>query len=100
MVSLKGTEQISHSEDHRLARLGVSSGSRLLCVELHPVLQLLRDVLVLPLGQVCHDDSWVEGARVGFHAQRLDGFLLKVKEAHVFILLVENKQQCLMTHVD
>lgn len=78
----------------------MSRGSHLLDVELHPVLQLLCDILVLPLGQVCHDDSWVEGARVGLHAQRLDGLLLEVKEAHVFILSVGNKKPSLMTTVD
>lgn len=78
----------------------MSSGGHILHVELHPVLQLLRDVLVLPLSQVRHNDSGVEGARVGFHAQLLDGFLLKVKEAHVVILLVGNKKQCLITPVD
>lgn len=69
----------------------MSSGSRLLRVELHPVLQLLRDVLVPPLSQVCHNDSWVEGACVGSHAQLLDGLLLKVKETYVVILLGLNK---------
>lgn len=59
----------------------------LLRVELHPVLQLLRDVLVPPLSQVCHNDSWVEGACVGSHAQLLDGLLLKVKETYVVILV-------------
>lgn len=51
------------------------------------MLQLLRDVLVPPLSQVCHNDSWVEGACVGSHAQLLDGLLLKVKETYVVILL-------------
>lgn len=72
----------------------MSCGNHLLYIELHPVLQLLRDILVLPLCQVCHNDSWVEGARVGSHAQLLDGLLLKVEEAYVVILLVENKKQC------
>lgn len=89
------TDCNSHFDYNVLGGLKMSSGSGdLLHVKLHPVLQLLRDVLLLPLSQVCHNDSWVEGACVGFHGQLLDGLLLKVKEAHVVILLVGNKNQC------
>lgn len=59
----------------------------ILCVKLHPVLQLLRDVLVPPLSQVGDDDPRVEGACVGPHPQLLDSFLLEVQEAYIVILL-------------
>lgn len=58
----------------------------LLCVDLHPVLQLPSDVLVPPLSQVGDDDSWVEGARVSPHPQLLDGLLLEVQETYIVIL--------------
>lgn len=57
------------------------------CVELHPLLQLPGDVLVLPLSQVGDDDSRVEGARVSPHPQLLDGLLLEVQESYIVILL-------------
>lgn len=65
--------------------------SSLLRVQLHPVLQTLRDVLVLPLGQVGDDDSRVEGACVGSHTQLLYSFLLEVQETHVVILLEKHQ---------
>lgn len=61
--------------------------SNILCVELHPVLQLLGDVLVPPLSQVGDNDAGVEGARVGPHPQLLDSLLLEVQETYVVILL-------------
>lgn len=50
----------------------ISTVNSLLRVELHPVLQLLCDVLVLPLSQVSDDDSRVEGACVGPHPKLLN----------------------------
>lgn len=64
-----------------------NNNSNILCVELHPVLQLLGDVLVPPLCQVCDDDSRVEGACVGSHPQLSDSLLLKVQETYIVILL-------------
>lgn len=66
-----------------------TSVSNILCVQLHPVLQLAGDILVLPLSQVGDDDSGVEGACVGSHPQLLDGLLLKVQETYIVILLKE-----------
>lgn len=57
------------------------------CVELHPLLQLPGDVLILPLSQVGDDDSRVEGACVSPHPQLLDGLLLEVQESYIVILL-------------
>lgn len=65
-------------------------GSNLLDVKLHPVFQLLGDVLVLPLGQVGDDDSWVEGTRVGPHAELLDGLLLEVQKTYIVILMKQD----------
>ena len=49
--------------------------------------QLAGDVLVPPLGQVSDDHPGIEGARLGPHAQLLDGFFLEVQEADVVILM-------------
>lgn len=65
----------------------MTSESNVLCVELHPVLQLPGDVLAPPLSQVGDDDSGVEGARVGSHPQLLDSLLLEVQETYIVILL-------------
>lgn len=78
---------------HKPGSLKTSDVSDLLHVELHPVLQLLRDVLVFPLSQVGHNDSGVEGARVGSHAQLLDSLLLEVKETYVVVLLGVKKKK-------
>lgn len=61
--------------------------SNLLCVELHPLLQLPGDILVLPLSQVGDNDSRVEGACVSPHPQLLDGLLLEVQESYIVVLL-------------
>lgn len=66
-----------------------ASLSHLLCVELHPVLQLLGDVLVLPFSQVGNEDPGIERASVGSHPQLLDSFFLEIQEANVIILLTE-----------
>ena len=50
------------------------------------MLQLAGDVLAPPLGEVGYDHPGVEGARLGPHAQLLDGVLLEVQEAQVVIL--------------
>lgn len=56
------------------------SQNNVLGVELHPVLQLLGDVLTFPLSQVGDDDPRVEAARVGSHPQLLDSLLFEVQE--------------------
>lgn len=61
----------------------------ILCVQLHPVLQLLSDVLVLPLGQVGDDDTGVKATRVGSHPQLLNNLFLEVQETYIIILLGE-----------
>lgn len=61
--------------------------SHLPCIELHPVLQLPGDVLVLPFSQVGDEDPGVEGTSVGSHPQLLNSFFLKVQEAYVVILV-------------
>lgn len=63
--------------------------SHLLCVELHPVLQLLGDVLVLPFSQVGNEDPGIERASGGSHPQLLNSFLLEIQEANVIILLTK-----------
>lgn len=50
------------------------------------MLQLPRDVLVPPLGQVNDDDPGVEGARVGPHPLLLDSLLLEVQETYIVLL--------------
>lgn len=64
-----------------------NSMSNVLCVQFHPVLQLLGDVLVPPLSQVGDDDPRVKGACVGPHPQLLDSLLLEVQETYIIILL-------------
>lgn len=52
----------------------------------HPPLQLLGDLLFLPLTDVCHKHSGVEGAVSGVDAQVLHFLFPVVQEAHVSCL--------------
>lgn len=69
-------------EHHRFTRT-----RNLLRVQLHPVLQLLSDVLVLPLGQIGDDDSRVKATRVGSHPQLFNRLFLEIQETYIIILL-------------
>lgn len=68
--SLKKQKQMSKQKDSTSLSLihPLPCVSDVLCVQLHPVLQLLGDVLVPPLRQVGDDDPGVEGACVSPHA--------------------------------
>lgn len=68
-------------EPHRFTRT-----RNILCVQLHPVLQLLSDVLVLPLSQIGNDDTRVKATRVGSHPQLLNRLFLEIQETYVIIL--------------
>lgn len=50
---------------------------------LHPFLQLFGDFLFLPLANICHKDSRVEGAVSGVNAQVFNVLFSVVQEAHV-----------------
>lgn len=75
--------------DRMVQHIRFSLSGYLLGVALHPVLQLLGDVLVPPLRQVCNNDTWVEGTRVGPHPKLLNRFLLKVQETYIVVLIIE-----------
>lgn len=53
------------------------------------MLELLSDILVLPLGQVGDDDTGVKATRVGFHPQLLNRLFFEVQETYISILMVE-----------
>lgn len=80
-------------ESHRLTRT-----RNILRVQLHPVLQLLSDVLVLPLGQIGDDDSRVKATRVGSHPQLFNRLFLEIQETYIIILLFKNKGGLLFQH--
>lgn len=64
------------------------TGTRnILRVQLHPVLQLLSDVLVLPLGQIGDDDTRVKATRVGSHPQLFNRLFFEIQETYIIILL-------------
>lgn len=67
----------------------------LLCVKLHPVLQLLGDVLVPPLSEVGEDDARIKGACVSPHPQLPDSLLLEVQETYVVILISSTSNNAL-----
>lgn len=80
-------QDIEHVNKNTISASNSPTVRNIPCVQLHPVLQLLSDVLVLPLGQVGDDDTGVKATRVGSHPQLLNSLFLEVQETYIIILL-------------
>ena len=63
----------------------------ILCIEIHPVQELLGYILAFPPIHICYVHASIEGTHCWFHVELLDSFITEVDKAVVIILKPEKE---------